>query len=166
MVSLNVARHGLSIALLGMLLLVSGDAWADVKGIARVFDGDSIQVAGKRIELFGIDAPERGQTCRSDFIEWACGHAAARRLKELISSRRVTCRERGRDHNRRMIAQCYVDGFDIGRTMVKCGMALALPRNQSPYLRTEAHARRTGQGVWYGEVVELWIRRVISRRHR
>ena len=36
-------------------------AHADVSGRAQVIDGDTIDVAGTRIRLFGIDAPERGQ---------------------------------------------------------------------------------------------------------
>ena len=32
-------------------------------GIARVIDGDTLEIGGKRIRLHGIDAPERRQSC-------------------------------------------------------------------------------------------------------
>ncbi len=32
--------------------------------LARVIDGATIEVAGERIRLHGIDAPESGQRCR------------------------------------------------------------------------------------------------------
>ena len=47
-----------------LLTLLPTLALADVTGQARVIDGDTIEVAGERIRLHGIDAPESGQRCR------------------------------------------------------------------------------------------------------
>ncbi len=47
-----------------LLTLLPTLALADVTGPARVIDGDTIEVAGERIRLHGIDAPESGQRCR------------------------------------------------------------------------------------------------------
>jgi endonuclease YncB( thermonuclease family) len=38
-------------------------AIAPISGKPRIIDGDTIEVAGQRIRLHGIDAPESGQTC-------------------------------------------------------------------------------------------------------
>ena len=43
--------------------LIPTIALADISGPARVIDGDSIEIAGERIRIHGIDAPERSQTC-------------------------------------------------------------------------------------------------------
>lgn len=145
-------------------MAAAGGARADITGFARVLDGDSLVVGGIRIELYGIDAPERGQTCRRDFRRWSCGDIAARRLKELVSGSRLRCRAVARDVNRRTVALCFAGGMDLSETMVKCGLALAAPRTQTVYLATEAMARRSAQGIWAGDVIELWITRRVPKR--
>ncbi len=37
-----------------------------ITGPARVVDGDTLEIAGERIRLHGIDAPETNQTCWDD----------------------------------------------------------------------------------------------------
>jgi endonuclease YncB( thermonuclease family) len=56
---------------------------ADLVGTARVIDGDTIAIAGVRIRLWGIDAPERDQTCRGQngYI-YECGRDSAAVLNE------------------------------------------------------------------------------------
>ena len=46
-----------------LLLLAPSVAVADITGKPRVIDGDTIEIAGERIRLHGIDAPESKQTC-------------------------------------------------------------------------------------------------------
>ena len=52
------------------LLVLSYVAQADVTGPATVVDGDTIIVAGERIRLEGIDAPELRQTCTAYGQQW------------------------------------------------------------------------------------------------
>jgi succinoglycan biosynthesis protein ExoI len=47
-------------------LLIASSAWADtLSGRATLLDGDTIEIAGERIRLHGIDAPESGQQCQN-----------------------------------------------------------------------------------------------------
>ncbi len=49
--------------LVAILVLILNFALADIAGPAKVIDGDTIVIAGQRIQLHGIDAPEgRHQT--------------------------------------------------------------------------------------------------------
>ena len=52
---------------------------------ARVVDGDTLKVAGVTVRLFGIDAPEAGQTCG----DWLPGPEAAAALSAFIAGRNV-----------------------------------------------------------------------------
>jgi endonuclease YncB( thermonuclease family) len=62
----------LSVAAL-LALALSHAAHADVTGLASVIDGDTIAVAGERVRLEGIDAPELHQDCTAYGQQWAVG---------------------------------------------------------------------------------------------
>jgi endonuclease YncB( thermonuclease family) len=81
-------------------------ALADVSGTARVIDGDTIEVAGARVRLFGIDAPEQDQPCRVDEVAYHCGIRAAVALLTLVRDHTVCCEERDRDRHDRIVAVC------------------------------------------------------------
>jgi endonuclease YncB( thermonuclease family) len=50
-------------ALIVALFTSTATAHADVVGRASVADGDTIEVRGERVRLYGIDAPEAQQLC-------------------------------------------------------------------------------------------------------
>ncbi len=117
----SVAVRALTIA----LCLLATPALADVSGPARVIDGDSLEIAGERIRLHGIDAPENRQLCHLDGKPWQCGKDAANALAGKINRRSVACEELDRDRYRRIVAKCTVAGEDIGEWMVANGWAVA-----------------------------------------
>ncbi len=94
-------RHVLA----AVLLLLPSFAVADVTGPARVIDGDTIEIAGERIRLHGIDAPEMKQTCtdrkEKDLL---CGVLAKQALEMLVRGQDVTCKGDTRDRYKRLIA--------------------------------------------------------------
>jgi endonuclease YncB( thermonuclease family) len=131
-----------------------------LEGRARVVDGDTIEVAGRRVRLHGIDAPERDQACERGGRRYACGEEAARALAELVAGRDVRCAGRGEDQYGRVIAVCRADGTDLGEAMVRAGWAVAFRRYAEDYVDAEAAARRAGAGLWAGqfEAPEDWRR--------
>jgi endonuclease YncB( thermonuclease family) len=134
-------------------LLLAAIWWLDgglpglVAGPAQVVDGDSLVIGGQRIRLADIDAVEGPQRCRRDGREWPCGEAATRALRQLIGGREVSCTQRDVDRYQRIVADCMVDGTDLGTFMVSEGYAVSL----RGYGAQEAAARRAGKGIWAGE---------------
>ena len=68
-----------ALALAAALLLLAAPVLAlpagaqDITGQARVIDGDTLDLAGQRICLHGVDAPQKAQTCQIEGLPWACG---------------------------------------------------------------------------------------------
>jgi endonuclease YncB( thermonuclease family) len=132
-------------------------AAADLTGTASVIDGDTVEVQGKRIDLFGIDAMEAAQTCTIGGRPYHCGQKAAAALSEFIGQRKVICEQREIDKYGRIVAMCRVDGEDMGAWMVAHGWALAHDRYSRVYDDEELSARRNKRGIWRGTFVRPWV---------
>jgi endonuclease YncB( thermonuclease family) len=64
----------------------------DLTGQVSVVDGDTVEIHGSRIRLWGVDAPESTQLCRgADSERYRCGAQAANDLDAFIASRVVNC---------------------------------------------------------------------------
>ena len=139
------------------------------EGVAKVIDGDTIEIAGNRIRLHGIDALEGRQRCRrADGTSWACGRDAARALRGMIAGGRVSCAVHRRDQYGRAVATCYANGVDLNGWMVSQGHALAYRRYSRRYVGEEQSARRARKGMHAGEYEppRSWRRRNPRRRDR
>ncbi|MDX2287841.1 MAG: thermonuclease family protein [Hyphomicrobiaceae bacterium] len=127
-----------------------------IRGPARVVDGDTLDVAGQRVRLEGIDAPELGQTCPGRYLggalgPWSCGQAAASHLRQLTGLSTVACEVAGTDKYGRVLGRCRVEGLDINAEMVRSGLAWAFVRYSDRYVRDEAEARARRVGMWRSE---------------
>lgn len=122
-------------------------------GRAAVKDADSIVINGREFRLWGIDAPERDQTCRRDRRSWECGAQAIQALERLIGRNTVICRTLELDRFRREVALCYLGGEEINRWMVANGWAIAYRRFSEAYVPEEDEARAARRGLWSGTFV-------------
>lgn len=130
---------------------------AILSGKATVIDGDTLEIAGERVRLEGIDAPESDQTCGGGwFGSWKCGRAATAQLRWLVGGRRVDCESGGRDKYGRVLAWCSADGRDINAEMVRTGHAWAFVKYSTRYETIEAEARKAKTGIWQGEAEPPW----------
>lgn len=123
-----------------------------VTGHARVIDGDSLEVAGVSVRLFGIDAPERDQDCRDGAGKtYSCGRSAQRALAAAIAGRAVTCTPVDVDQYKRDVSVCTADNVDLGEAMVRGGHALDYTRHsRGRYAAAEQEAREARRGLWAG----------------
>ena len=129
-----------------------------VTGSARVIDGDTIDVAGRRVRIHGIDAPEGAQVCRDSVGQrWQAGKEATDALRDLVRDEVVICTQADRnDRYGRLIAECSAGRVDLGRELVRAGWARAFTRYSERYSSDEASARRDGKGIWSGECEAPW----------
>jgi endonuclease YncB( thermonuclease family) len=129
-----------------------------------VVDGDTVEIHGKRIRLFGIDAVESGQRCQRDGKPWLCGRDSALALADKIGERPITCSGNRFDRYRRLVARCSLDGEDLGGWMVENGWAVAFRKYSELYVKREARARGKRVGLWSGEFEMPWEWRSNKKR--
>jgi endonuclease YncB( thermonuclease family) len=149
-----------------MILLLSSGAFAnDFVGQASIIDGDTLEVRGTRIRLWGVDAPESNQLCRGDDSNlYRCGAKAANDLDAFIARRPVNCTPVGQDQYGRTVATCSVGRVDLAEWLVRNGLALDWPHySKGKYASAQRDADRSNRGMWAGSYVEPWLFRACIR---
>ena len=129
----------------------------ELTGHARVVDGDTIDVAGTRVRLEGIDAPEAGQRCPHRWWgTWAAGREATSALKSMINGQVVSCDKRGRGKYGRVLGACRVGSVDLNAEMVRRGHAWAFVKYSNSYISEERDAQARGAGIWQSACQPAW----------
>jgi endonuclease YncB( thermonuclease family) len=123
-------------------------AWAVFgQGAAVAIDGDTLDVAGRRVRLFAIDAPERGEPGAAE---------AAENLRRMIAGKTVTCQRIEIDRYDREVSLCSAGGVDLSLAQLSFGHAVAWcfyirknrPSMLATFQRAEAEAKRERRGIW------------------
>jgi endonuclease YncB( thermonuclease family) len=83
-------------------------------GQASVIDGDTLRVAGQKVRLQGLAAPELSETG---------GHKATAVLIRIVKGHQVSCELDGTTSHDRVVGICYVEGKDVAAELVKRGLA-------------------------------------------
>jgi endonuclease YncB( thermonuclease family) len=136
--------------LLGIGVPAAADDLPVYHGMAEVVGPAMINMDGRRIVLFGIDAPVKGQPCYSGAKTWDCATASAKTLLNMIGTQEISCAQRRVDRFGRVFAICRAGDLDINRALVEAGMAVALPAETVDYVAAESVAKAKGIGIWRG----------------
>ena len=146
---------------LALALCLALPAAADtVSGLARVIDGDTIEIGAVKVRLAGMDAPERDQPCG----QTACGVVATEALTALIDGDVVTCDlNGGRTHDRIAGTCATAQVSDLGGAMVLAGHALNEPRFAPDYSAHAQAAERAVAGMWATPMQAAWQWRAADR---
>jgi endonuclease YncB( thermonuclease family) len=146
-----VVDVALAVALLGALWFVAQRIEAPrtvrLADRAMVHDGDTLSLAGERIRLRGLDAPELSQTCLRAGADYACGRSARDALAALIGQGQTTCEGWRRDRYGRLLGDCRAGGTALNPALVRQGRAVAY----GDFGAEERAARAEGVGLWAGE---------------
>ncbi|HEB79209.1 MAG TPA: thermonuclease family protein [Rhodospirillales bacterium] len=140
----------------------------EIVGKAKVIAGDLIEIDGRRVRLYGIDAPDLDQICLSKKgEEYKCGDHAKRHLAVMIGRLPLTCKGEKKDENGALIAVCSIRWLDINENIVFDGWALAYREHGDDYVRAELAAKARHQGLWRGSAfVTPWEWRAGARDFR
>lgn len=146
-------------AVAGLAALLQTWNSRDLSGVARIVDGDTLIVAGERVRLRGIDAPEMGQSCTDgEGAERPCGRLAARHLAMLIDGGEVGCAGHDADRFGRFLGICRTRAgrSSLNAAMVQDGWAVAYGDHDG--LERAARAERRGMWAWRFERPADWRR--------
>lgn len=150
------------------LSILAGNGWAEspesVRGPALIIDGDSLEVAGRRFDLVGIDAPELDQRCRKSERFYACGSLAQAALMDLTAGTEVECRPvvpAASDGSAPTRARCSAGGYNLSEGMIYTGWALMPPGTNGTaapqdFAAIQRRAEERRRGLWKGSFVTPW----------
>jgi len=111
-----------------------------IAGPARVIDGDTIDVAGHRIRIHGIDAPERNATClHTSGAGWSCGLWSHYEVERRYQGEWLECRDLGERTHGRVVAQCFHQGRDMALALIRDGVVQACPRYAAEHSHSQGY---------------------------
>jgi len=128
-----------------------------VTGVAKAVDGDTLVIGSTEIDLYGIDAPELGQTCHSrKKMPFDCGALSRKALINVIGTRQLICKPAATGIGGRMAANCFLGWLNVNEQMVIDGRAFAQPIANNPYTRAQTFAEARKEGLWRGSFDWPW----------
>ena len=149
---IGLRAFGGAVAIAAVLSVIGADnAHANrgaVNGTIRVIDGDTFEVAGTKIRLHAIDAPEMDQMCVTEQgADWACGGWIGKVVSDRYSGVDTSCEVLDTDRYGRTVARCTALGGDVGAWLVGEGLAFAYVKYGADYAALERAAAAEDRGL-------------------
>lgn len=122
-----------------------------------VYDGDTFWIGETQVRLYGVDAPERRQTCLQGEH---CGELARQALAGILEKGLVTCAVKENAKGRvvesfgRPLVTCEVrpekgpNKQDVGKAMIQAGLAGVYDKAQFPEYARVRPARNAAKFCW------------------
>jgi len=138
--NLRSCRCFYPLAVLAWVLLLQplssvAQAQTQIRGpVTHVRDGDTIKIGPIAVRLEGVSAPE---------LREKLGQPSKMFMQGLVMGRKVTCRLNGSKTYDRFVGVCFLNGRDIGATIISEGLARDCPRySGGRYSKFETAAAR------------------------
>jgi endonuclease YncB( thermonuclease family) len=114
--------------------------------VGRVVDGDTMDIcigaSCIRVRLCGINTPERGEPGGAEATEALRTLASRETIRCVPVGQGTICDGRSRATNHgRLVAQCFLDGTDIGGVMFERGLACDWERFTAGHYRRMVNGR-------------------------
>ena len=102
--------------------------------VTHVRDGDTIEVGKVPIRLNGVSSPE---------LKEPLGHQSKQFMKRLVKGKNIRCELDGTKTYDRYVGACFLNGKDIGVSIILSGLALDCPRySKGRYAKYETEAAK------------------------
>ena len=160
----------ISLILIITFLLAQTLNSAEIYGVPKIIDGDTLHINNKKIRLEGIDAPEIKQQCKKEYLkisaligftfykDYYCGIVSRESLINKIDGSKIKCSTSSKDRYKRYIATCFKNKLNLNKWMVRNGYAIAYRRYSKDYVPDEEFAKEKKLGLWQGKFMspEKW----------
>jgi endonuclease YncB( thermonuclease family) len=120
--------------------------WAHVGTAQTIVDAATVELAGKRMRLHGIDVSDKEQSC--DGGTWFPREQATAALIKYVGDRKLDCFQVAFDYERQLPeALCYADKSDLQAFLVASGWAWVVRPGPLRYVDMERRAAELKLGV-------------------
>ena len=131
-------------------IIILGLLWCNgvLANDLRIVDGDTIVLNGEKIRFSGIDTPELKQTCMKGDQKVSCGMFVKMLLTEKIGNATPKCINKGKDANKRTLAECFVNSESLSKFLVRSGYAFAYKKYSTKFIKDEEFAKANKLRMW------------------
>lgn len=146
------------VLLAGILPFGLASAQQQVSGKARVLDGDTLEVGGMAVRLYGLIAPPAQQQCLLQGRTWPCGWEAQMALVNLTAYQWMVCDLVAMGSDGLPLAVCALGGKggpDLGARLLAEGWGTAVAETPATYRGIIDQARAAQVGLWRGGI-QAW----------